>query len=66
MAALDEYKAFLEQGLSKILSDGSEWQKWLDFAANMYKYGVNNSIALYIQRPSAFMAADFVTWNKFN
>lgn len=64
MASLEDYQELVKQGLDKILTTGEEWQKWLDFSANTYKYDIENSVAIYMQKPKAAMVADFVTWNK--
>lgn len=63
MISLKDFNALIEMGQREIISDVSQWQKWLEFAANTYKYDLKNSIAVYIQKPNAYMIADFKTWN---
>lgn len=53
MSTIEEYKALINDGTAKILSTGVEWSKWLRFAGNTYTYDINNSIALYMQKPEA-------------
>ena len=62
----EDYKNFVVSGLKKILQDGEDWIRWLDFASNTYKYSYDNSIAMYLQNPNIRMAADFTTWNRLN
>lgn len=64
MASLEDFNKTIKLGKHKIISDVSQWQKWLEFAANTYKYDMDNSISVYIQKPDAFMIADFKTWNN--
>lgn len=66
MSTIEEYKALINDGTAKILSTGVEWSKWLRFAGNTYTYDINNSIALYMQKPEATAVAELLEWNKYN
>lgn len=66
MFTIEEYKALINDGTAKILSTGVEWSKWLRFAGNTYTYDINNSIALYMQKPEATAVAELLEWNKYN
>lgn len=66
MSTIEEYKTLINDGTAKILSTGVEWSKWLRFAGNTYTYDINNSIALYMQKPEATAVAELLEWNKYN
>lgn len=66
MSTIEEYKALINDGTAKILSTGVEWSKWLRFAGNTYTYDINNSIALYMQKPEVTAVAELLEWNKYN
>jgi N12 class adenine-specific DNA methylase len=46
------------------VQNSNSWQNYLEFASGIYKYGFDNSILIYSQRPDATMVADLQTWNK--
>ena len=41
-----------------------QWESFLTFAANIYKYNFNSALMIYAQRPDATMVADMKTWNN--
>lgn len=66
MSIIEKYKTLVNDGLKKILSTDAEWSKWLRFAGNTYTYDLNNSIAIYMQKPEAKAVAELVEWNNYN
>lgn len=64
MRSLDEFKEIVEKGKEKIFTEQDGWKNWLDFAANLYKYELENSIAVYQQNSKATMIAGINVWNK--
>ncbi len=49
--------------IKKITNTPEEWMKFLDTAANNYKYSFNEQILIYAQKPEATACADIDTWN---
>lgn len=64
MKSLDEFKEIIEKGKEKIFTEQDGWKNWLDFAANLYKYELENSVAVYQQNSKATMIAGINVWNK--
>ncbi len=64
MRSLDEFKEIVEKGKEKIFAEQDGWKNWLDFAANLYKYELENSVAVYQQNSKATMIAGINVWNK--
>ena len=58
-----KYIAALDAGVREIwLSE--RFRCYLDFLAKFHRYSVNNTIAIYMQRPTASLVASFSDWRR--
>lgn len=64
MGRIEDTKDIFKAITQVITSDKDEWEKFLSFAANIYKYDFNSAVMIYGQRPDATMVADLKTWNE--
>lgn len=58
-----EYIAQLDKGVRELFASG-RWQDYLAFLSRFHRYSVNNTIAIYLQRPDASLVASFSDWQK--
>ena len=49
--------------IKQITNTPEEWMKFLDTAANNYKYSFDEQVLIYVQKPEATACADIDTWN---
>lgn len=49
--------------IKQITNTPEEWMKFLDTAANNYKYSFDEQVLIYAQKPEATACADIDTWN---
>ena len=40
------------------------WRSYLEFLAKFHRYSANNTIAIYLQRPTASLVASFSDWRR--
>ena len=58
-----KYIEELNEGV-KALFTSKKWKDYLTFLSRFHAYSVNNTIAIYTQRPDASLVASMSTWNK--
>ena len=64
MSALTKkYIDELDQGVKEIFTSG-KWREYLEFLSKFHNYSVNNTIAIFRQRPDASLVASFTDWRK--
>ncbi|MDO8731945.1 MAG: ArdC-like ssDNA-binding domain-containing protein [Actinomycetota bacterium] len=62
-ADLEATLATLQAGVASLqTSDG--WRAWLDFAARMPAYSLNNQLLIVAQRPTASAVASYTAWKS--
>ena len=62
-ADLEATLATLQAGVASLRnSDG--WRAWLDFAAHMPAYSLNNQLLIVAQRPTASAVASYTAWKS--
>ena len=64
MSTLKKVSELYDKITTDVVQSGNAWQEYLRFASCIYKYGFDNSILIYAQRPDSTMVADLQTWNK--
>lgn len=64
MSRLNDTKLIYSKMLQRVTSNPREWQNYLKFASNFYKYGFSDSILIYEQNPKATAVADMKLWNR--
>ena len=50
--------------VSRIVSNEQEWQKFLAFSGNFYRYPFKEQMLIYAQRPDATACASLEIWNE--
>ncbi len=58
------YNKIFEDTMKKITETQLEWEKFLRFSGQLFKYDLFNKVLIYGQRPDATMVADMNTWNN--
>lgn len=53
----------LREGV-ETLSTSDGWKAWLEFAASMPNYSVNNQLLILVQRPTATAVASYTAWKS--
>ncbi len=48
----------------KLIQNKNEWEKFLTFSANHYKFSFEDTLLMYAQRPNATAVTDMLTWNN--
>lgn len=48
----------------QVTKNEEEWRKYLDTAANIYRYPFQEQLLIYAQRPDATACANIQTWNE--
>ncbi|MDD4690313.1 MAG: hypothetical protein PHE51_11295 [Eubacteriales bacterium] len=64
MSTIKRVSELYDKITADVVQSSNSWQDYLKFASGIYKYGFDNSILIYSQRPDATMVADLQTWNK--
>jgi len=64
MNKLQFYNVLSERIAKEITAKSGNWTKFLDTAANMYKYPFPDQLLIYGQRPHAIACAPIETWNE--
>ena len=59
-----EIKGLAEFTAKRIVDNDREWMKFLDSAAQMYKYPFKEQMLIYAQRPDATACASLELWNE--
>ena len=59
-----EIKGLAEFTAKRIVDSDREWMKFLDSAAQMYKYPFKEQMLIYAQRPDATACASLELWNE--
>ena len=60
---LQEITAGIEQGI-KELFESEKYMRYLSVMSKFYRYSVNNTMLIYMQRPDATLVAGFQKWKK--
>lgn len=50
----------------KQLFTSKKWKDYLSFLSRFHSYSVNNTIAIYLQRPDASLVCSYTDWKKHN
>lgn len=58
-----KYIEELDQGIRSLFTS-RKWQDYLIFLSRFHAYSVNNTLAIYVQRPDASLVASFSDWRK--
>lgn len=56
-----QFIADLDRGVKELFSS-QRWQDYLTFLSKFHHYSVNNTIAIFMQRPTATRVASFTDW----
>ncbi|MBY7043783.1 pentapeptide repeat-containing protein [Clostridium botulinum] len=64
MNRFTQVKNIYDKATKFITSNKTEWEDFLNFAANIYKYSFDNALLIYAQKPTATMVANMEIWNK--
>ena len=59
-----EIKGLAEFTSKRIVSNEQEWQKFLAFSGNFYRYPFKEQMLIYAQRPDATACASLELWNE--
>ena len=65
-AQRERLEAFHQELTDQVLAlaDGSTWKAWLTTAARFHHYSFNNTVAIFVQNPSASRVAGYQTWQS--
>lgn len=58
-----KYIADLDAGVRDLFAS-DRWRSYLEFLAKFHRYSANNTIAIYLQRPTASLVASFSDWRR--
>ena len=58
-----KYIADLDAGV-RDLFNSERWKNYLDFLSKFHRYSANNTIAIFLQRPTASLVASFSDWRR--
>lgn len=58
-----KYIAELDDGI-RDLFESERWTGYLSFLSRFHRYSVNNTLAIYAQRPDATLVASFTDWKR--
>ena len=58
-----KYIADLDAGV-RDLFNSQRWKNYLDFLSKFHRYSANNTIAIFLQRPTASLVASFSDWRR--
>lgn len=58
-----KYIADLDAGVRDLFAS-DRWKNYLDFLSRFHCYSANNTIAIYLQRPTASLVASFSDWRR--
>lgn len=58
-----KFIADLDAGVRDLFAS-DRWRSYLEFLAKFHRYSANNTIAIYLQRPTASLAASFSDWRR--
>ena len=58
-----KYIADLDAGVRDLFSS-DRWKNYLEFLSKFHRYSANNTIAIYLQRPTASLVASFSDWRR--
>lgn len=58
-----KYIAELDAGVRDLFAS-DRWCSYLEFLAKFHRYSANNTIAIYLQRPTASLVASFSDWRR--
>lgn len=58
-----KYIADLDAGVRDLFAS-DRWKNYLDFLSRFHRYSANNTIAIYLQRPTASLVASFSDWRR--
>ena len=58
-----KYIAELDAGVRDLFAS-DRWKNYLEFLAKFHRYSANNTIAIYLQRPTASLVASFSDWRR--
>ena len=58
-----KYIADLDAGVRDLFSS-NRWMNYLEFLSKFHRYSANNTIAIYLQRPTASLVASFSDWRR--
>lgn len=61
---LQQISILMEQTTKRLMEDPQEWAGFLQTAARLYKYSIEDQILIYAQRPNATACAPIDFWNK--
>lgn len=61
--SIKEYIEEINEGV-KALFTSDAWKNYLTFLSRFHAYSVNNTIAIYMQRPDASLVASFTDWQR--
>ena len=58
-----KYIADLDAGVRDLFAS-DRWRSYLEFLSKFHRYSANNTIAIYLQRPTASLVASFSDWRR--
>lgn len=61
--SIKEYIEEINEGVKALFTSDS-WKNYLTFLSRFHSYSVNNTIAIYMQRPDASLVASFTDWQR--
>ena len=64
----EKTKSYIEElnvGVKQLFTS-KKWQDYLSFLSRFHSYSVNNTIAIYLQRPDASLVCSYTDWKKHN
>lgn len=64
MSKFQSISELLDETSLKVTSNKSEWKKFLNTSAWMFKYSFEDQVLIYAQKPNAKACAEFDTWNR--
>lgn len=61
---IEKIQNLMEQTTKRIMENPQEWANFMQTAARLYKYSIEDQILIYAQRPKATACAPIDFWNK--
>lgn len=61
---LQFYQAVADKTIHELTAHGGNWIRFLDTAAQLYKYPFQDQLMIYAQRPEATACAELELWNE--